>query len=63
LFRNIEKDNTFVEAFVVKWSWGEHLHQHHTRLTGQDLIIEQAVERYIDGPPVSQHLIAVNLEG
>jgi hypothetical protein len=25
LFRNIEKDNTFVEAFVVR-SWGEHLH-------------------------------------
>lgn len=62
LFRNIEKDNTFVEAFVVR-SWGEHLHQHHTRLTGQDLIIEQSVERYIDGPPVSQHLIAVNPEG
>ncbi len=59
VFRNIEKDNTFVEAFIVR-SWGEHLHQHHTRLTGQDLIIEQAVERYTDGPPVSQHLIAVN---
>ena len=58
VFRNIEKDSTFVEAFIVR-SWGEHLHQHHTRLTGQDLIIEQAVERYTDGESVSQHLIAV----
>ncbi len=62
MFRNIEKDHTFVEAFIVR-SWGEHLHQHRTRLTGQDLLIEQAVERFTDGPPTSQHLIAVNPEG
>ncbi|MHC9296139.1 MFS transporter [Mycobacterium sp. LTG2003] len=58
LFRSGERAATFVEAFVVR-SWDEHLRQHHTRLTGQDLLIEQAVERYIEGEPISHHLIAV----
>ena len=58
LFRSVEHESTFVETFVVR-SWGEHLHQHYTRLTGQDLLIEQAVEQFVDGEPVSQHLIAV----
>ena len=62
VFRHVERDNTFVEAFIVR-SWGEHMHQHRTRLTGQDLIIEQDVERYTDGAPVSQHLIAAKSEG
>ena len=46
-----------METFVVR-SWGEHMHQHYTRLTGQDLLVEQAVERYIQGEPTSHHLIA-----
>ena len=58
LYRSVERENTFVETFIVR-SWGEHLHQHYIRLTGQDLVIEQAVEKYADGVPVSQHLIAV----
>ncbi|PRC56972.1 MFS transporter, partial [Mycobacterium sp. ITM-2017-0098] len=58
LFRSVEHESTFVETFVVR-SWGEHMHQHHTRLTGQDLLIEQAVEAYTDGEPVSQHHLAV----
>ncbi|MGV0744015.1 MFS transporter [Mycolicibacterium sp. XJ870] len=58
LFRSGEQAATFVEAFVVR-SWDEHLRQHHTRLTGHDLLVEQAVERYIEGEPTSQHLIAV----
>ena len=58
LYRSVERENTFVETFVVR-SWGEHLHQHYVRLTGQDLVIEQAVEKYVDGVPVSHHLIAV----
>jgi hypothetical protein len=58
LFRSVEQESTFVETFIVR-SWGEHMHQHYTRLTGQDLVIEQAVEKYVDGVPVSQHLIAV----
>ena len=50
LFRSVEQESTFVETFVVR-SWGEHMHQHHTRLTGQDLLIEQNVEQYIEGVP------------
>ena len=58
LYRSVERESTFVETFVVR-SWGEHLHQHYTRLTGQDRVIEQAVEQFVDHEPVSQHLIAV----
>jgi hypothetical protein len=47
-----------VETFIVR-SWGEHLHQHYTRLTGQDRLIEEAVNRYTDGVPVSEHYLAV----
>ncbi len=59
LFRSVEKESTFVETFIVR-SWGEHMHQHYTRLTGQDLLIEQAVEQFTDGTPVSQHFLAVH---
>jgi MFS family permease len=58
LFRSVEHESTFVETFVVR-SWGEHMHQHYTRLTGQDRLIEEAVERYTDGVPVSEHYLAV----
>ena len=58
LFRNAERESTFVEAFVVR-SWAEHMHQHRTRLTGDDLLIEQAVARFVQGEPRPQHLIAV----
>jgi MFS family permease len=58
LYRSIEHESTFMETFVVR-SWGEHMHQHHTRLTGQDRLIEEAVERYTDGVPVSEHYLAV----
>ncbi len=58
LFRSIEHESTFVETFVVR-SWGEHMHQHYTRLTGQDRLIEEAVARHTDGIPVSEHYLAV----
>ncbi|WP_370500630.1 MFS transporter [Mycolicibacterium sp. jd] len=58
LFRSVEQESTFVETFIVR-SWGEHMHQHYTRLTGQDQLIEQNVEQYTDGTPVSQHYLAV----
>nr|WP_090277624.1 MFS transporter [Mycolicibacterium komanii]CRL72406.1 transmembrane transporter [Mycolicibacterium komanii] len=59
LFRSGEFPHTFVEAFVVR-SWYEHLHQHVVRQTGQDLIAEQEVEKYVVGEPKLEHLIAVN---
>lgn len=58
LYRSVEHESTFVETFVIR-SWGEHMHQHYIRLTGQDLLIEQAVERFTDGPAVSEHYLAV----
>jgi MFS family permease len=58
LYRSVEREHTFVETFVVQ-SWGEHLHQHYTRLTGADLAIEEAVYKFVDSTPVSHHLIAV----
>jgi transmembrane secretion effector len=58
LFRSVEHESTFVETFVVR-SWGEHMHQHYTRLTGQDRLVEEAVERCVDGVPVSEHYLAV----
>lgn len=61
LFRSVERDSTFVETFIVH-SWGEHLHQHRTRLTGEDLLVEQAVDRLVQGGAVSHHLIAVTTQ-
>ncbi len=58
LFHDAEHESTFVEAFVVR-SWAEHIHQHRTRLTHNDLLIEQAVARYVQDEPRPQHLIAV----
>jgi MFS family permease len=58
LFRSIEHESTFVETFIVR-SWGEHMHQHYIRLTGQDRLIEEAVERCIGGEAVSEHYLAV----
>ncbi len=58
LFRSVERDAVFVEAFVVG-SWDEHVRQHRTRLTGNDLLIEQSVKRWVESDPVSHHLIAV----
>jgi MFS family permease len=62
LFRSVEQEATFVETFVVR-SWGEHMHQHYTRLTGQDQLIEQNVEQYTEGPAISQHYLAVRDPG
>jgi len=58
LYRSVEQEGTFVESFIVR-SWGEHMHQHRTRLTGQDQLIEQHVYRHVEGTPVSRHYLAV----
>lgn len=62
LFRSVEEESTFIETFVVR-SWGEHMHQHYTRLTGQDQLIESNVEKYVDGVAQSQHYLAVRDSG
>ena len=58
LYRSVERETHSWRRSSCA-SWGEHLHQHYTRLTGQDLVIEQEVEKFLDHEPVSHHLIAV----
>lgn len=61
LYRHLEREHTFVEAFLVR-SWDEHLRQHHVRLTLVDQRVEEEVRRYAEGPPLVEHLIAVNFD-
>lgn len=58
LFRSVEEESTYVETFVVR-SWGEHMHQHYTRLTNQDQTVEVRVEELIEGSATSHHYLAV----
>jgi MFS family permease len=54
LYRDGAAPNRFVEAYTVP-SWEEHLRQHHGRLTGADVAIEQEVDRLSDPPPQVAH--------
>lgn len=58
LFRSVEEERTFVETFIVR-SWGEHMHQHYTRLTNQDQAVEARVEDLVEGAASSHHYLAV----
>ena len=60
LYRDGERPNEFLEAYTVL-SWDEHLRQHHGRLTGADVSIEQQVDRFSDPPPRVAHLFAAEL--
>ena len=62
LFRSVEEESTFVETFVVR-SWGEHMHQHYTRLTSQDQVIEANVDELVEGEAISHHYLAVRDAG
>jgi MFS family permease len=55
LYRDGERPNTFLESYTVP-SWEEHLRQHHGRLTGADVSIEQQVDDLSDPPPQVAHL-------
>jgi MFS family permease len=55
LYRDGEQANQFVEEYTVP-SWEEHLRQHHGRLTGADVEIEQDVDRLSDPAPETKHL-------
>jgi hypothetical protein len=55
LYRDGENPNLFVEAYSVL-SWGEHLRQHHGRLTGADAAIEDQARVFSDPPPQVAHL-------
>ncbi|WP_250002972.1 MFS transporter [Actinoplanes sp. M2I2] len=59
LFRDGEKPDCFVEAYLVP-SWDEHQRQHAGRLTGADREAEERALRLADGPPQATHLLTVN---
>jgi MFS family permease len=62
LYRDDSDPNLYYEIFTVG-SWGEHMHQHHERLTVEDRKIEDRVNSFIMGNtlPIVSHLIAVPL--
>jgi MFS family permease len=55
LYRDGEHPNRLVEEYTVP-SWEEHLRQHHGRLTGADVEIEQKVDSLSSPPPQTMHL-------
>ena len=55
LYRDGEHPDHFVEEYTVP-SWEEHLRQHHGRLTGADVEIEQRVDSLSSPPPQTVHL-------
>ena len=58
LWQDTADPGRFIESFVDE-SWVEHL-RHHSRLTAQDLAIEEAVQAFHIGeqPPAIRHLLA-----
>ena len=62
LYRSVEEEWTYIESFVVR-SWGEHMHQHYLRLTGQDQLIEQRVEKLLVDAATSHHYLAIRSSG
>jgi MFS family permease len=60
LYRDAEKPHRFVELFMVP-SWEEHLRQAHERLTGADQELEEQVNAHSDPPPVTRHMLGVEV--
>ncbi|WP_024805382.1 MFS transporter [Nocardia sp. BMG51109] len=58
LYRDVSVADRYTEAFVVR-SWQEHMRQHQVRLTAQDRLAEQRLERYTVGEIQTRHLVAV----
>ncbi len=55
LYRDGSLEQRFVEEFLVP-SWGEHLRQHSTRLTGADQQLQTRVDALVEGEPTVEHL-------
>ncbi|MCM6776718.1 MFS transporter [Nocardia sp. CDC159] len=58
LYRDVGAVDRYIEAFVVR-SWEEHMRQHQVRLTAQDRLAEDEIERYTTGVSRTLHLVAV----
>ncbi|RDI67297.1 MFS transporter [Nocardia pseudobrasiliensis] len=58
LYRDVGVADRYIEAFVVR-SWEEHMRQHQVRLTAQDQLVEDRIEKYTTGESNTLHLVAV----
>ncbi|MBU4214234.1 MAG: MFS transporter [Actinobacteria bacterium] len=56
LYQDAADAAVFVEVFVVP-TWGEHLRQHHDRLTGYDRELDVRMRAFTDQPSVIRHLV------
>ncbi|HEY0119230.1 MAG TPA: MFS transporter [Cellulomonas sp.] len=56
LYRDAGDASVFVEMFTVP-TWGEHLRQHHERLTGYDRELEVRLDAFSDLPTQVRHLL------
>ncbi len=56
LYQDAADGSVFVEVFTVP-TWGEHLRQHHERLTGYDRELDVRMRAFTDQPSVIRHLL------
>ena len=56
LYRDAAEASAFFEVFTVP-TWGEHLRQHHERLTGYDRQLDVQLQDLADGPKQVRHLL------
>ncbi len=56
LYQDAADGSVYVEVFVVP-TWGEHLRQHHERLTGYDRELDLRMRAFTDGPSAIRHLL------
>jgi len=56
LYQDAGDGSVYVELFTVP-TWGEHLRQHHERLTGYDRELDLRMRAFTDEPSVIRHLL------
>jgi predicted MFS family arabinose efflux permease len=59
LYQDAADAAVYVEVFVVP-TWGEHLRQHHERLTGYDRELDERMRAFTDQPSSIRHLLAAD---
>jgi predicted MFS family arabinose efflux permease len=60
LFEDAAETGRFLETFLVE-SWSEHLRQHR-RVTAADRLLQQQIESFLKGSPITTHLVAARLD-
>jgi hypothetical protein len=56
LYQDAADGSAFIEVFVLP-TWGEHLRQHHERLTGYDRELDLRMRAFTDEPSIVRHLL------